>query len=140
MTFRNWYPCRSHEIKDLFDHLTDDEGPELARVTGELGKDYGRRVGLFVAAPTSVLTVTGIQFGWNWPIIAAIFFGFSIAGALILRWVRRHELAEHAQWMRGFLCNTQWARAQGGYAPETLKLYRWPWQGRGRRETWSSGL
>ena len=113
---RWWYPFRSQDVKDIYDHLTDKEYEKL--------RDHGREAG-------------GGEMEWMWfPVVVAfagpfivsalpigtqciLIFAFTLTAGLLGGYFGGKK---DRQRTKEILCSTQFA-IQKGFTPKTLKFF-----------------
>jgi len=115
----SWYPFRSREVKDIYDHLTEEEFSRLheeAKLAGgKIGRESAASKGwLFPAAFVLGLTLhlSMLSFG-------ALTFALGVPG-IVRAWRKSGPIRQK---FRQMLCETAYAR-QKGYSPATLRMYR----------------
>jgi hypothetical protein len=106
-SWNSWYPFRSQEAKEICAHLTAVE----KRRASAVGAIYGVGISVIFQSPMYLATAGFLSVTWMW-----ITMGVLISVTLFVSFIYM------PRWSRRFLCNTEWARANG-YNPDELALY-----------------
>ena len=99
MSWRSWSPLQSQTVKDICNHMTEDEKKAFTFC----GARFGLVVALFFAIPLSVsLSFLRTSLMGLPGLVLIVWIGF---GIYILVQLRRKS--------KELLCSTQWAKSQG---------------------------
>lgn len=110
------YPFRSHEVRDIFEHMTPEEVQAIRRFTIRASTVWG-----LITGPTIAIFLQAYH-KWNpgpedfWLELLAILVIASLIGVIAGNNARKTA--------RKMLCDTEYATGQG-ITPESLKMYSW---------------
>src|SRR5262245_1354971 len=101
----SWYPFRSPQVREIYEHLTAEEYDQLSRYGRKVGASFGVLFPLLCFLLTIALQRVFLP---PWPAwaIPAMIIGAGVAG-LILGFAISRGIRRKTKWM---LCETEYAR------------------------------
>jgi hypothetical protein len=115
-----WYPFRSPEAKDIYDHLTPDELGRLSAYAWKAGGSFGVLISLILYPVLfGFMTVLARKLPAPWSFV--VLFSLVLPLGLLIGWIGAMPLRKK---VTRILSETDHAKRMG-LTPATLRLYRW---------------